>query len=339
MTALKQPIKHSRVNSHQLPVLFEPKRKDATLQHLLDTCHNDNPHVCKLLRESGAILFRNFPLQNVSDFETVVKTLGLGELTRFLGTDPSRISMSTGIDLLTEPLSSKKVLPRQELSSNRHYPKHLYFYCQRAPEGGSEMLLVDARKVLKGLDPIVLGAFKEHGLMYVASYYAKNSFIDIVNRMDYEHASWRDFFQTEDKDQVEQLCRENELDFQWNRKDWLQITSHRPALMTHPESHEEVWFNQAHLYDLNPRLLGWWSYLEAKTLYSQKHTIPRRVLFGNGISIKRELLHHIMDVIEAHTVRFSMQTGDLLVLDNILTMHGNSPSTGENRMLTAMTEP
>jgi hypothetical protein len=144
-------------------------------------------------------------------------------------------------------------------------------------------------------------------------------------------------FETEDKREVEQKCDENDITFQWNPDDWIELNQTRPAVIDHPLTQETVWFNQAHHFDLNPKLLGWWRYLGSKVLYYKKYRKLHEIFFGNGKPIPREYLYHILDTLDANTISFPWQKGDLLVLDNILAMHGRAPFSGKRRILTAMT--
>jgi hypothetical protein len=98
-----------------------------------------------------------------------------------------------------------------------------------------------------------------------------------------------------------------------------------------------VWFNQAHLFDFNPKLLGLWRYIGTKILYCRNYTQLHRVFFGDGSTIPREDLYNIMDVLDVNTVSFPWQKSDILVLDNILAMHGRATFTGKRRILAAMT--
>ena len=107
--------------------------------------------------------------------------------------------------------------------------------------------------------------------------------------------------------------------------------------MQHPLTNDAVWFNQAHLYDFNPRLLGMQRYLAAKLFYLRPGTLLHEINFVDGGKIKRKDLYHILDVLEHHTVKFPWVTGDVMVLDNILAMHGRAPFKGPRRVLTALT--
>ena len=178
----------------------------------------------------------------------------------------------------------------------------------------------------------------ERQLKYVSAYYGQSLLMDLVNSLQPSHKSWREVFETTDPREVERLCRENEFDFDWHRDaNWLRISQTRPAAKTHPETNEWVWFSQAHLYDFNPRLLGAWRWVGAKLLYARKHMRLHEVFHGDGSHIARADLYHIMDTLDQSTVAFPWKRGDMLVLDNVLSMHGRAPFEGKRRILAAMT--
>jgi alpha-ketoglutarate-dependent taurine dioxygenase len=163
--------------------------------------------------------------------------------------------------------------------------------------------------------------------------------MDLVNSLQPSHKSWREVFETDRPTDVERLCRENDFEFAWHdrRSNWLRISQTRPAAITHPETKEWVWFCQPHLYDFSPRLLGLWRFVAAKAFYLQPHTRMHEIFHADGSKIARADLYHIMDTLDANTVAFPWQKGDVLVLDNVLTMHGRATFSGPRRILTALT--
>ena len=52
----------------------------------------------------------------------------------------------------TEAPSAVKIPLHNELSFVRHFPKHIYFYCDVAPSEKGETILGDARRVYRSLD-------------------------------------------------------------------------------------------------------------------------------------------------------------------------------------------
>lgn len=161
--------------------------------------------------------------------------------------------------------------------------------------------------------------------------------MNLLNKFQRSHKSWIDVFETESKEEVERKCRESEFEFKWQQNDWLQISQTRPAVMSHPTTKDMIWFNQAHLYDFNPKFLGLTRYVGAKLFYIRKHMRLHEVFFADSSPIPRADLYHIMQQLDANTIYFPWQKGDVLVLDNVLAMHGRAPFSGKRRILTAMT--
>ena len=107
--------------------------------------------------------------------------------------------------------------------------------------------------------------------------------------------------------------------------------------MKHPLTNETVWFNQAHLYDFSPKLLGLKRYLGAKLFYLRKLSRLHEIEFADGTAIERKDLYRVLENLQENTVAFPWKKGDVLVLDNILSMHGRAAFRGRRRILTALT--
>jgi alpha-ketoglutarate-dependent taurine dioxygenase len=325
------------ITQERFPLVIEPKVENLSFDACLDLLREEIGNIRKDLLQYGAVLLRHFPVHNESDFETVVQTLGFGKSVDYIGGDSPRTKIQGGVYTSTEAPPQVKIPLHNELSFVKHFPKHIYFFCQVPPLADGETIIGDARKIYQAIDDRVKRRFIEKGLKYVSCYYYKSKLMDWINSMQRSHKTWLDVFETENKQEVEQKCRENEFDFQWNQNDWIRISQKRPATYIHPETQEPVWFNQVHLYDFNPQLLGWWRYLAAKAFYCRDHMKLHEVFFADGTSIARDDLYHIMDILDAHTVYFPWQKGDLLILDNVLAMHGRATFKGPRRILTAMT--
>lgn len=325
------------VANEQFPLVMEPKRKGSSREEFLEWIQSEKPNIQKQLLKSGAILLRNFPVENEFDFEAVIKTLNFGNFTDYIGGDSPRTKITGGVYTSTEAPAHFKLPLHNELSFVKKFPKHIYFYCHVAPQVGGQTIIGDARKIYNAVDPSVRERFERKGLKYVSCYYYKSKLMDTINRLQRSHKTWLDVFETEDKNDVEKKCRENEFDFRWNQNDWIRISQRRPATYVHPETNENVWFNQAHLYDFNPKFLGLWKYLAVKAFYCRSHMKLHEVFFADSTPIPREDIYHILDVLDANTVYFPWQKGDVLILDNVLAMHGRAIFSGKRRILTAMT--
>jgi alpha-ketoglutarate-dependent taurine dioxygenase len=332
-----QELKANFINQERLPLVIEPKKPLKDMQEFAALLSQNNGYLKENLLKYGGLLFRNFPVKDENDFSLVIKSLDTGKFINYIGGDSPRTIIKEGIYTSTEAPPWLKIPLHNELSFVKNYPHHIYFYCHTAPQDRGQTIIADARKVYQTVDPEVRRIFTEKKIKYISRYYHKSQLMDFINKLQPSHKTWLQVFETGNKDVVERLCRENEFAFKWNQNDWIEISQVRPAVMKHALTQENVWFNQAHLYDFSPKLLGFWKYLGAKLLYCRKHMRLHEVFFADNTPISREYLYHIMDILDANTITYPWQKGDILVLDNVLAMHGRAPFQGKRRVLTAMT--
>lgn len=326
-----------RISFNELPLVIEPLNQQIPLEDSLKLFAHHREALKQQLLKTGGLLFRNFPISNEKDFSAFIKILNLGSFIDYIGGDSPRTKLTDGIYTSTEAPPSIKIPLHNELSFIDKFPKHIYFYCHIAPEKDGETTIGDARKIYQAIRDKIKSRFKEKGLKYTSRYYKKSLIMDFVNQLQPSHKTWIDVFETQDKHEVEKKCQISNFDFKWNVNDWIEISQQRPATIRHPQTNEEVWFNQAHLFDFNPRLLGMWRFAAAKLFYCRDYMKLHDIAFGDLTKIPRDDIYQIMDTLEANTIRFPWQKGDVLVLDNILTMHGRATFKGKRRVMAAMT--
>ncbi len=93
----------------------------------------------------------------------------------------------------------------------------------------------DSRRILKRIAPEILQEFKNKQIRY-----DRNLCSDSVSGF-----GWQNAFETEDKQTIGNYCRASGIDFRWRNGGGLRISQIRLATLEHPQTGEEVWFNQA----------------------------------------------------------------------------------------------
>lgn len=322
------------ITPQKFPLVVEPANKGVTFQDFIGLLDEYHDFLKANMLKYGAILFRGFPVEGAKDFASVIKSMKTGSSLDYVGGDSPRNKITDGVYTSTEAPPNFKLSLHNELSYVKHYPTHIYFYCEIPPVADGETIIADARKVYQSVRESTKQRFIEKQLRYVSCYHNEGNFL---SRLVKSHKSWTNVFETECIKEVERKCHENEIAFKWNKDNWLQISQIRPAILEHPQTKETVWFNQAHQYDFNPKMLGWWRYLAVKAVYCRPHTRLHEIYYGDNSKIARDDLYHVLDVLDDHTVAFPWQKGDVLALDNVLAMHGRNTFKGKRRILTSMT--
>lgn len=148
--------------------------------------------------------------------------------------------------------------------------------------------------------------------------------------------SWQQTFETADREKVAGLLRDSGATATWLPGGALRIVECRPAFIRDPDSDRQVWFNQAEQ----------WHYsalpVEIRNLLLDEfgeEGLPHNASYGDGEPIPERHLDAIRHVLEAISVAHSWRHGDVLVVDNVTTLHGRAPYRGERRVLVAMTDP
>lgn len=330
-------LKTHFLNAQKLPLVIEPENAASTLKEQLEAVKNEEAALKKHLLTHGGLLFRNFSIGSVDDFVALMKTVNTGQSVKYIGGGSPRTKVKESVYTSTEAPPAIKIHLHNELSFTDNYPSHIYFYCDIEPTKGGETFIADARKVVKDVRDDVKNRLAEKKIKYYSRYYFKSWLMDLVNKIQRGHKTWIDVFETDSKKEVEEICRKNNFGFKWNRNDWLEITRVRPALNVHPVTGETAWFNQVHLFDYNPRFLGWWRYIGMRLFYFQRYMLVDEVCYADGTKIPRSDIYHIVDVLDANSIYFPWKKGDVMLLDNILTMHGRAPFEGKRKILAAMT--
>ncbi len=329
-------MKTSFLNDKKLPLVIEPENK-LSFDDTIKLFAENRDYFSKEILKYGGILLRGFPVEGADGFNRVIEALDYGKPLNYIGGDTPRDKVKGKVYTSTEAPPAFQIPLHNEMSFIDNYPRHIYFYCDIPSETGGETIIGDARSIYSSITQDVRKRFEDKKLKYISNFYGKSRLLDLINKFQRAHKTWMDAFETSDKEEVGSLCEANHYGYKWNKNDWLQVIYSRPAVIQHEITGENIWFNQAHLYDYNPRLLGRLNWLGTKALYFKKNTIMHEIYYGDNEPIPRKDLYHVMDVLDKETIRFPWQKGDVMVLDNVLAMHGRAPFTGKRRILAALT--
>jgi alpha-ketoglutarate-dependent taurine dioxygenase len=279
--------------------------------------------VSRLSRTAGAVLLRGFRVRDDADFSAVMRALSSRILDYGERSSP-RTLVSKGVYTSTEYPPGERILPHNEQSYTVDWPTRIVFFCQQPPASGGRTPLVDSRRVLSRLRPETAERFRRTGVRYVRNYVPGISL------------AWQEAFQTDSQPEVEEYCRRADIAAEWVSADQLRTTQVRPAIRAHPVTGEQTWFNHAHFFHVSslPEEVSA-GLLDAL----DEEDLPYNTYYGDGAPIGPDVLDEIRSAMDAETVSFDWQQGDVLVVENMITAHARDPFEGPRRILTALSDP
>ncbi len=274
------------------------------------------------LLRNGAILFRNFELTTVAEFERLIETV-CGPLLDYSYRSTQRHVISGRIYSSTEYPAHQSIPLHNENSYSRSWPMKLSFFSLQVAEKGGETPIADSRKIYQKISPEIRECFLRKGLMYVRNY---GTGLDLP---------WQEVFQTSSKAAVEDYCRKAHIEFEWVSDDQIRTRQRCQVIERHPRTGEIVWFNQAHLFHVSrlPAAVREW----LMTAFGE-HNLPRNVYFADGSRIDAAMLDEIASVCDDQAIVFPWHEGDIMILDNMLTAHGRKQFIGKRKVVVGIAE-
>ena len=302
--------------SQPLPLVIEP---ESVALDLAEWAAANQNFINENLLKHGAILFRGFDVNSVSDFEAFASAI-CPELFGEYG-DLPREELGGKVYGSTPYPADETILFHNESSHMHRWPMLIWFYCVKAAAAGGESPIIDCRRIYQSMDPDVRERFEQRGLMYVRNF---------TDGLD---VSWQNFFHTPDKAAVENYCRRAGIDFEWKGSNGLRTRQFCPAVVRHPQTGELVFFNQLQLHHISclaPAVR------ESLLSMMKEEDLPRNVYYGDGSLIEDSVMKQLGELYRKTCVSFPWQERDVLMLNNMLVAHSRNPFVGERKIVVAL---
>jgi alpha-ketoglutarate-dependent taurine dioxygenase len=302
-------------------LMIEPK---VASMDLAEWAREAKPKLAELLLKHRAILFRNFAVDTPEKFHECVSATSTGPMLEY-------VDRTTPRPAVGEKLYVSTVYPSEE-TINMHcegtywitWPLKIYFCSLKSAEQGGETPIADVRKVLERISPETRRKFDEKGVMYLRNY------------NDGFGLTWQETFQTSDRTEVENYCREHRIEWEWKGDHKLRTRQMRPAIRRHPITGESVWFNHGAFFHVSSLDA---SVREALLNNFGEENLPYNTYYGDGSKIEEAAAREVQEAYDAEKIIFPWKDGDVLLLDNMTMAHGRQPYKGSRKVIVAMVEP
>ncbi|MEA5516076.1 TauD/TfdA family dioxygenase [Nodularia sp. UHCC 0506] len=303
-----------------LPLVIKPTIDGI---NLTNWASNSKAWIEAQLLQYGGLIFRNFNIHEIDGITDFIQAIS-GELIEYSYRSTPRSQISGKIYTSTEYPAEQSIPLHNEMAYSLNWPMKICFFCVKTAEKGGETPIADSRKIFQNIPSRIKEKFIENKIMYVRNY---GQGLDL---------QWENVFQTTNKSEVENYCRQTGIEFEWKDDNNLRTRQVCQAVASHPKTGEMVWFNQAHLFhisslhsEVRASLL---KMLDAKDL-------PRNAFYGDGSEIETSVIEEINAIYQQQAVVFPWEEGDILMLDNMLVAHGRRPFVGKRKVVVGMAEP
>ncbi|WP_239649969.1 TauD/TfdA family dioxygenase [Methylocucumis oryzae] len=308
------------VMTSPLPLLVQPAQPGLSLHEVFAEI---KALVDEQLYLRGGLVLRDFAVDNIAAFQAFAAAFGSPLLSYEFGSTP-RSNVLDGVYTSTEYPPHQAIPLHNEQAYTLEWPMKIWFYCAQAAVQGGETPIADSRKIYQKIHAAIRERFTRHGLMYVRNY---------GNGLD---VPWSQVFNTTDRANVTHYCQNHGIICEWKDDGELRTRQVCQAVAQHPITCDWVWFNQAHLFHISNLAAD---VRETLLELLDEEDLPRQVYYGDGSAIEDSVLAEIRAVLDEETVIFPWQTGDVMMLDNMLTAHARTPFTGPRKVVVAMAEP
>jgi len=304
-----------------LPLVIKPQLSGVV--DLFAWARSHSEFIKSNLLKYGAFLFRGFGLHTQDHFAEFLTAISLPRMHYMEGATP-RTELGGMIYTSTEYPAEQSIALHNELNYVMTWPMKIFFFCDTPSEQGGATPIADVRRVFNRITPRTRQRFIEKGWMLIRNF------------GDGLSLPWQTTFRVKDKAALEDYCRSAHVTYEWKSGDRLRTRQVRPAVRRHPITGEMVWFNHVafwHVSSLAPNVR------EMFLSEFSPEDLPFNTYYGDGTTIEDDVVAELRQAYDDETVAFPWQTGDLLMIDNMLVAHGRQPYVGARKILTAMGEP
>ena len=320
------------------PYIYENKSDFETLHTMREVAQWVKDHKLEIddkLDHFGAILFKNFPVNNLSAFEQFTQSLAGQDFRQdYVGGTSPRDQVASGIYNSTKMPFFMKIPMHSEMAYRKNFPKKLIFYCQKAPLLGGETPIADTRKVLESLSKELVQKTETHGITYYRILKNQSIWRKLVGKLNplVTMATWQHVFQTNDKHDVDSYCDKNGYKATWYKNQSVLLQTTLPAVK---KGEQHSWFNSIHFFQVHSKIWGrFFTFIARVFIILGVRDLSART--GNNQKLTAEETSQIVDSYNLHGVKNKWNKGDVLLLNNTITAHGRNRYLGFRKVYVSM---
>jgi|TARA_B110000438_G_scaffold301355_1_gene356027 alpha-ketoglutarate-dependent taurine dioxygenase len=267
----------------------------------------------------GAVLFRNFATETDHDFDRFIQAFNLENFHYEQSlSNAVRFNRTERVFTANEAPADVKIFLHHEMAQTPFYPSRLFFFCEQPAETGgatpicrSDVLVVR----LQEQHPQFIADLITKGLKY------RNILPDQDDPQSGMGRSWRSTFHADTPEQCEANMAEIGYTGEW--RDDGSLVSTTPVLdgIRSLADGRQTFFNQ-----LIAAYRGWGS---------DENSGPP-ITYGDGTPLDHVAVTAACEIADELTFNVPWQQGDIVLVDNYVTMHARQTFTGTRKILASL---
>ena len=271
----------------------------------------------------GAILFRAFPIATAEDFDSFVAAFGWKNFPYDESlSNAVRINCTPRVFTANEAPPSATILLHHEMAQTPIYPSKLFFFCQQPSESGGATPLCRSDVLWQRLVercPEFASNCVQKGLRYTNVMPSEHDATSGMGR------SWQSTLCAHSRQQAEE--RLQGLGYRW---EWLADGCLRATTPVLPATRELSGGRRSFFNQLIAAYRGW---------KDSRNDPAKSITFGDGTALDGAATMTAAELADELSFDLDWQRGDVVLVDNYVTMHGRRTFTGTRKVLASLIAP
>lgn len=272
------------------------------------------------LGRCGTILFRNFPISSIDDFDALVQAFGLPNFAyKESLSNAVRVNWTDRVFSANEAPPEVTIYLHHEMAQTPIYPSKLFFYCNKAAEEGGATPLCRSDILINRMEeecPQFLQDCEAKGLRYSNVMPPENDAASGMGR------SWKSTLRAETAEEAE--SRLDMLGYSWEWLDDGCLRATTPVLQAVRDLGDgrRSFFNQ-----LIAAFRGW---------KDTRNDPSNAIRFGDDTPLDVPSVMRAVEIADELSFDVPWQAGDVALVDNYQVMHGRRFFVGTRKVLASL---
>ena len=272
------------------------------------------------LEINGAVLFRDFGIVDDQEFDAFIRAFDWPSFTYEESlSNAVRHNRTELVFTANEAPPSVSIFLHHEMAQTPIYPSKLFFFCEQAAASGGATPICRSDILLEQLQaeiPGFLKACEEKGIRYSQTMPAENDLQSGQGR------SWASTLSAANVEEAEAKLKRLNYQWQWQSDGSLSVTTPVLAAVKMLQDGRKVFFNQ-----LIAAFRGW---------QDARNNSEKSICYGDDSPISNDDMAVVIKLADELTFDIPWQTGDIVLVDNFVTMHGRRPFEGQRSVLASL---